>query len=324
MKKTRAITVFLIFILAFSIAFAAQTIIEAEGYSVMGDGPEESPAVAKERARQSARRAAAEKAGVYIEAFSKSQNGVLTKDEVKTFSSTVLEVKSDEVTSETIAGIAVKYTCKLVAVVDTAEVEAQMNKDREKIEDAVLTNKDQEIYQEQNDKEFEELKERYKTADDAEKVQINEEIKRNEEKFTASRLQEKAASLYAKNEVKEAEETYKQAIETDDKYAAPWSGLGQIAKDRGDMDKAIEYFENAISRYSEFAVSWNGLAYANNYKGNYEEAIKYCKKAIELEEKYAAPWNNLGYAYDALKDYAKALECYQKAAELDPKDPAPW
>ena len=300
MDIKRIIASFTLFLFVFSVVFAAQTVIEAEGYSVMGDGPEESPIVAQERARQSARRAAAEKAGVYIEAFSKSQNGALTKDEVKTISSTVLEVKEDKITSEVIGGIAVKYTCRLVALVDTSEVEAQMQKDREKMEDAVLINKDQEVYQEQNDKELEELKERFKTAKEPEKVQINQEIKRNEEKFIASNWQDKGAELYAKGEVKEAEEAYKKAIETDNKYSAPWNGLGWIARDSGNMDKAIEYFKNAIDRYSNFAVSWNGLAYANNYKGNYEEAITYCKKAIELEAKYAAPWNNLGFAYDAL------------------------
>ena len=47
-------------------ALAEVRMIEADGYYIMGDGPEENATVAKERARADARRAASEQAGLYV------------------------------------------------------------------------------------------------------------------------------------------------------------------------------------------------------------------------------------------------------------------
>ena len=48
---------------------AAIKVVEADGYYIMGDGPEENQAVAKERARADAKRAASEQAGIYVESI---------------------------------------------------------------------------------------------------------------------------------------------------------------------------------------------------------------------------------------------------------------
>ena len=54
--------------------------IEADGYYIMGDGPEENAAVAKERARADARRAASEQAGLYVAGMTEVKKGKLTRD----------------------------------------------------------------------------------------------------------------------------------------------------------------------------------------------------------------------------------------------------
>ena len=62
-----SVLTFIIVIACFTIniitTHAEKIIIVADGYSIMGDGPEENPAVAQERARKDAKRAASEKAG---------------------------------------------------------------------------------------------------------------------------------------------------------------------------------------------------------------------------------------------------------------------
>ena len=314
----------LTFLCLCSLALAEQKIIEAVGYSVMGDGPEESTEVAKERARKDARRAAAEKAGIYVQSMSEVQAGELTRDEVKTIVSNVLEVREDGITAEVLGGMAVKYTCRITAVVDTTDVTSQLRQDREKFEDAVKINQDQVGYTEANDRELAALKEEFKTASAVEREEINQKVKRNEEKFMATQLHERGVTQYSKGDYQAAVEYYEQAAATDKLYAAPWVSLGWVHRERGEYDEAIESFQKAIELLDSFAVSYNGVAYAYNCKGEYEQAIEYCQKAIERDQNYAAPWNNLGFAYDALGNYEKAIECYQKATELDPKDPIPW
>ena len=312
------------------IVSAERKIIEADGYAIMGDGPEENPAVAQARARTDAKRAASEKAGVFVESLSEVQQGLLTKDAVRTISANILEVQSDPITVEVIGGIVIRYHCHITAVVDTDIVLAQLDKGKDKLEDAIKLNKDQSEYTAQNDAELAELKEKFKTATEPERQVINKEVKRNEEKFTATQLHADGVSRYQRDDLDGAIKFFNQAIETDPLYSAPWTGLGWIHFDRGQYDDAIKCFQHAIDLYDQFAPSWNGLGCAYNYKGAHEnnpeyyrKAIEFCRKAIELDHDYAAPWNNLGYAYDKLKDYDKAIECFNKGIDLDPKDPAP-
>ena len=323
----------LIFLLATFLPMlsAAIQIIEADGYSIMGDGPEENPVVAQERARNAAKRAAAEKAGVFIESMSEVRQGQLTKDAVRTISANIVEVKSAPITVEILGGVAVKYNCHITVAVDTDIVLAQLNKGKEKLEDAIKLNKDQEEYTAQNDAELAELKAKYKTATEPERKVINQEVKRNEEKFTATQLHADGVNRYQLDDLDGAIKFFKKAIEIDPLYSAPWTGLGWIHFDRRQYAEAIKCFQQAIDLYDQFAPSWNGLGCVYNYKGtdeknpaHYQKAIEFCRRAIELDREYAAPWNNLGYAYDKLKDYDRAIECFKKGIELDPNDPAPW
>ena len=97
-----------------SIVCAEVKTIEADGYYIMGDGTEENQGVAKERARENAKRAASEQAGVFVESLSIMQNGNLTQDEIRTFSATVLQVMSAPVKIET-NGDSLIFHCHITA-----------------------------------------------------------------------------------------------------------------------------------------------------------------------------------------------------------------
>ncbi len=93
-------------------AFAEVREVEAEGFYLMGDGLEERMAIAN------ATQAAAEKAGVFVESFSATQMGVITRDEVRAIASTVLEVREPtRVIPEVVAnGTAVRYHAYVTAL----------------------------------------------------------------------------------------------------------------------------------------------------------------------------------------------------------------
>ncbi|MBO6291172.1 MAG: tetratricopeptide repeat protein [Selenomonas sp.] len=305
-------------------AFAEVRVIEADGYYIMGDGPEENAAVAKERARADARRAASEQAGLYVAGMTEVKKGKLTRDEIRTISAAVLEVKEDNVTPEVLGGTVIQYHCRMKAVVDTGSITDQLRQDREELAKSVRRNEELEADLARVNAELAELKERYKTASEAQKQEINREIKRNEDEFTAAQWNEKGIERYNRKDYQGAIEYYRKAIELDPKYARPWNNMGIAYGKLGDYNKEIEYCRKAIELDPKYASPWNNMGYAYGHLGDYNKEIECYRKAIELDPKDAYPWNNMGHAYWELGDYNKAIECCRKAIELDPTLASPW
>jgi len=305
-------------------AFAEVRVIEADGYYIMGDGPEENAAVAKERARADARRAASEQAGLYVAGMTEVKKGKLTRDEIRTISAAVLEVKEDNVTPEVLGGTVIQYHCHMKAVVDTGSITEQLRQDRENFAKSVRRNEELEADLARVNAELAELKERYKTASEAQKQEINREVKRNEDEFTAVQWNEKGVERYNRKDYQGAIEHFRKAIELDPKYASPWNNMGGAYGALGDHNKEIEYCRKAIEIDPKDAYPWINMGFAYNELGNYNMAIECYRKAIELDQKNAYPWNNMGVAYGELGDYNKAIGYYRKAIELDPKYATPW
>ena len=308
--------------------FSEPQLIEAEGSCIMGNTGIENISVAQGKARENALQKASEQAGVFISSVSVVKDSKLTKDEIVMLSASILKVVEDTSTNELVPNVpdAIRYKCHIKAWVDPDEFVKKFttNITKEKIENQVIMNQDQETYKAQNEAEIIDLREQYKNAADENKRQeIVVAIKHNEEKVTAAQLYKRGAECYSREEYDKAIDFYNQAIAMDSKYAAPWTGLGLIYNDQGKYAKAIECFQKSIERYDGFAVPYNGLGYAKNESGDHNKAIEYLNKAIELNPKYAAAWNNLGYAYKYINKVDKAMECYNKAIATDPNDAAP-
>ena len=169
-------------------AYAEVKIVEADGYYIMGDGPEENQAVAKERARADAKRAASEQAGIYVESIYEVKMSKLTRDEIRTISANVMDVQETEITPEVPGGTTIQYHCHIKARVDTSNIAQQLHQDRQQFEEAVRQNKELEQENARISAELATLKEKYKTATEAEKQEINREVNRNEDDFTAAKV----------------------------------------------------------------------------------------------------------------------------------------
>ena len=322
-----ALIIFISLVAGFSFSVAAPQIFEADGECTMGDTGLETVAVAQNTARSNARRAASEKAGVFVYSMSETEKGVLTKDQVTILSASLLRIEDEKITPEPIPNTsAVKYICHIKAWIDPDEVlKAARDFSAEKTENQVKMQKDQDVYRVQNETEMVELREQYKkSVDDAAKRQeVAVAIKRNEDKVTASQIYQNGSECYNRGDSAEAIKLYNQAISLDGKYAAPWTGLGWVYSDQEQYAKAAECFQKAIELYDGFAVPYNGLSYAHNYNKDYKKAIEYGEKAIQLDPNYAAAWNNVGLAYSNLGEYGKAVEYYNKAIAIDANDEIP-
>ena len=305
-------------------ALAEVRVIEADGYYIMGDGPEENAAVAKERARADARRAASEQAGLYVAGMTEVKKGKLTRDEIRTISAAVLEVKEDNVTPEVLGGTVIQYHCRMKAVVDTGSITDQLRQDREEFAKSVRRNEELEADLARVNAELAELKERYKTASESQKQEINREVKRNEDEFTAVQWNEKGHKYNNQGDYRQAIECLRKAIELDPKLATSWNNMGYAYGELGDYNKEIKCCQKAIELDPKYAMPWSNMGTAYGNLGDYNKAIECFRKAIELDPKDAYSWNNMGYAYGELGDNNKTIECYHKAIELDPTFAVPW
>ena len=144
-------------------AEAAPQVIEATGVYIMGDN--DSPKIARDAARQEAMRAAVEKAGVYVESYSRTKNMQLTEDDVKMISGAVLKVIKEDSVPE-LSGTTMKYTVHLTAEVDTDNIDFK----------ALMAKKDEvEKLQQERDalkKQNEELLQEYQKANGQEKKKL--------------------------------------------------------------------------------------------------------------------------------------------------------
>ena len=113
--------------------------VEADGYYIIGDGPDENHSMAKKRARLDAKRIAAEKTGVFVEGLSIVKNGKLTRDEILTITAQILKIESEKITPEVI-GDTIRYRCHIVAKVDSSNITEELLSNRTKLRTAVQDN----------------------------------------------------------------------------------------------------------------------------------------------------------------------------------------
>ena len=339
-------------------ALAEVRIIEADGYYIMGDGPEENAAVAKERARADARRAASEQAGLYVAGMTEVKKGKLTRDEIRTISAAVLEVREDDVTPEVLGGTVIQYHCHMKAVVDTGSITDQLRQDKVKLDEAVRRNQELEKQLAAVNEELAKIKADYKNANDAERARLNDEMKVNEQKFEAIEWNQKGMDLYRKQQYSEAVTAFRNALDLNPDFAEAWNNIGQVYGDqgnteewlralnkaihldpsngyafnnlgiyhynRGEYQKALECFQKSTKLEPKMAIAWNNLGNAHYHVGDISAALENFQKSVSLDSKNASAWNNMGMIYQAQGKFSKSIECYRKSLELDPQKDNTW
>ena len=349
--------VLFVIIMANSVEAEVQT-IEADGYYIVGDGPDEDHSVAKKRARMDAKRDAAEKAGTFVESLSITKDGVLTNDEIIVASGIVMQIESEVITPEVI-GTTTRYWCHIIAKVDSDNVIDMLKQDKIKLSEAVEQFKRQQQELDKIKKELNELKEQYKTANEAKREEINKKIKENEKEFTAVEWVKEGLQYSNLKNYQKAIECYERAIQINPDFDIAWNNLGvayvmnggnypaaikccerviQInPKDdnawsflgdvyalSGNTQKAIECSEQAIDINPDNDKAWNNLGYVYNKIDNYQKAIECYEQAIRSNPDAAHNWSDLGYVYFKLENFQKEIECYEQAIKLNPDDDNTW
>lgn len=298
--------------------------IEASGMYIMGDGPAENFSIARERARENAKRAAVEQAGVYVESISEMHMSELTRDEIRTVSSNVLQIQSSEVSVEVGEGNSLIFRCHIVALVDSERATDQLTRDGAELDDAVRRNKELEARLSGVNAELISIKQQYASArSEAEKDLIGARLKRNEQKFEADRLTEQGNELMRNRNFDAAIRSYNEALNFDPNDALIAYRLGNAHRELGNYAQAVTCYREALSLDAAYADAYNNLGLAYSNLEDYVRAIKSFTRALDnspdrSSRSFAELHNNRGTCYQLLGRFDEAIEDYARALEIDP------
>ncbi|WP_396888880.1 tetratricopeptide repeat protein [Microcystis aeruginosa] len=119
-----------------------------------------------------------------------------------------------------------------------------------------------------------------------------------------------------------------QQEETNWKYTASLSSLGNAYCFLGEYQKAIEFHQQCLAIDREIgdrggeATSYNNLGSVYNSLGEYQKAIEFHQQSLAIKREIgdrggeAASYNNLGNVYYFLAEYEKAIEFYQQSLAI--------
>lgn len=324
--KTMQSRVFIKAIMALSLClFALSPICSAEkitviatGEYIMGDG--ETKTVAKERADLEAMRSVTEKAGVYVESYTKTINSVVDEDVIRTISSNILQVQKKEYSLE-ILGESIKIISKVTAMVDTKLIEENtnlVNKNRQLIEQNKTLNK-------QYDNCLAELKELKsqlniaKTQD--EKKKVENAIKDNENKFKALHYEDEGTILHNKHDYNGAILKYTKAIEMDNTLSSAYANRGTTYYTIGNFELALNDLNKAISLKDDVYWYYRSRGNIHASQNNHEQELKDYNKAISLNPHDAKSYGDRATYYYNKNEYLKSMDDAIKAVELNPYNP---
>ena len=142
--------------------------------------------------------------------------------------------------------------------------------------------------------------------------------------MTAQEYFERGNMLYKEGRNEEALEAYEQAIQRDEKLAAPWNGKGNVYAILRDYEQALYCFDQAIQCDENLANPWNGKGNVFFEFKDYEQAIFCYNQSIQRDENWAYPWYGKGNVYVELDDYEQAIFCHEQAIQTDKNFPYSW
>lgn len=319
MKKIFPLVVALMIAMCASTTFAAEKLIEASGDYIMDSRLDETAASATARAREEAKRAAVEEAGIYLQSYSNMVNLKLKNDEIKTLAAGLLKVQDETSNVEVMNGNLLKFTVTIKALVKEFSDDdlKSMMQNRQALDE--MTRKYNEL-QEQYDavnRQMEKLKSDYDKADDAQKAEIKREVARNMEKFSAVDELSKGNTFAANGSLSQALAAYDKAIQLNPQLTEAYNNRGTVRSEAGQFAEAIDDYSAAIRLKSDYAEAYNNRANAYAALERFAEAERDLTTAVKLKDDSAAIHNNLGSVYLSQKKFDAALKEYTRALQLN-------
>lgn len=316
MKKIFILTI-LIFALSFQTVFAKQEIIEASGSYIMDSTLDETPASATARAREEAKRAAIEKAGVYLQSYSKMVNLELDYDEVKTVAAQLLQIQDEQRKIEPFEDNLLKFTVTIKALVDTNDEERlkTIMQDKNNLEEATERYKKLQAEYDALKNQMEQLKKNYNSANVAE---IKKSVAQNNKFFDALLEMEQGNNFYFQKNYQSAIQAYSRAINLNSNFAEAYNNRGNSFFQLQNFSQAAQDLQIAVKLNNFDARIHNNLGSAYLLQNLYDAAINEYSQAINLNKNIFTFYYNRALAYCYKNNFQAALPDARRAMQLNP------
>ena len=319
MKNFFTIFVALMIFLSGSTAFASEKLIEASGSYIMDSRLDETPASATARAREEAKRAAVEKAGVYLQSYSKTIDLELDTDIVQTVAARLLKIQDESNNVEVVEKNLLKFTVTIKALVNDlsdADLKAMMQ-DKQTLEE--LTRKNQELQEKYDalNRQMKEYRDKFDTASDAEKDAIKQNVKLNSEHFSAVDEMARGNDFYFAKNYAQALAAYDESIRLNPQLAEAYNNRGIVKYELQQFAEAVADYTAAIRLKSNFADALNNRGNACAALGQFQNAERDLQAALKFKDN-AAIRNNLGSVYLSQKKFDAAINEYNRALQSNP------
>lgn len=130
-------------------------------------------------------------------------------------------------------------------------------------------------------------------------------------------LFQKAINLHEHGFLTEAEQIYRQILETAPNNPDVLNLLGLVAQAKGINNQAVSLFYQAINHEPNNPAFYFNLALSLDAWGKPYEAIDNYRKALSNDNNIKEAYNNIGNIYKNLNNIPLATENYQKAINID-------
>ena len=311
---------FAIFALTLSSCQAKTELIEASGSYAIDLKMDETFASATALAREEAKRAATEKAGVYIQSYSKTVNLELDYDEVKTVAAQFLKIQNEKVSSKNLDGGLIEITVTIKALVEESddEILKTIMADKQRLEDATdRYNKLQAEYDALK-KQMDEFKRNYASGNSSQRKEIQKAVAQNNKYFEALNALESGNNFYFNTDYQSAISEYTRAIEIKSNFAEAYNNRGNANIMMKNFQQAAQDYQSALRLNRVDARIYNNLGSAYYVMKDYNSAVKEYTNAINLDPNFENAYVNRAYSYYYLNQFQNALEDAKKVLSLNP------
>ncbi|MBR1421812.1 MAG: tetratricopeptide repeat protein [Selenomonadaceae bacterium] len=297
---------------------SAAELIQASGTYIMDSRLDETPASATARAREDAKRRAAQQAGVYVESYTKVANLMLEESEVQTIAASVLKIQDEKTSITVMEENLLKFTVEITALVDDTDPQVlqSMLANRESFDESVRRNIELQREYDALKQEMEDLKRQYESADANQREKIKIESAQNISRLNSLEDLEKANEFYVRQNYVSALEYYNHALEINPNSAEAYNNRGLTYYHLNQFTNALSDFSKAIDLDKNFSHAYNNRGMILNSMGQHSQAIPDFDQALKLNPKFSYALNNRGNAYAAIGKYQNAVQDLKSAAKI--------
>lgn len=128
---------------------------------------------------------------------------------------------------------------------------------------------------------------------------------------------QQALALHEQGRFDEAENLYRQILETAPQNPDVLNLLGLVAQAKGIHNEAVELFYKAVCEAPTHAPFYFNLALSLDLWDKPHEALDNYRKALKIDPGIKEAWNNIGTLCQKLGQAAEAETAYRRAAALD-------